>query len=468
MHMKHYRFRIHFLFSTLVIAILGACAAEQQQTTADAKTEPPTISYTGSPFAFTNGVAITAINATLGGGAVTSCTVSPALPAGLTLGATTCAISGTPTAPQAATNHSIQASNAGGSASVSINITVVNPPAPTISYTGSPFTYVKGTAITQLSPTLGGGAVASCTVSPALPAGLSLNGTTCAVSGTPTAVQAATSHTVTATNAGGSANAAINVTVNPVAPAISYSGSPFILVMGQAMTALTPTLNLDGGAVTACSASPALPAGMNVNGTSCVISGTPTVSANATNHTVTVTTAGGTGTATINVLTGKRIFVTATAYTGNLGGISGADAKCTSDANKPTTGTYKAYLSEGTNRIACSVNWCSDSSQMVDWPMVPQRNYIRSDRSKLIGKSFDNGVLDFFGGNSIDDTAHAVWVGLYLSYTSNSSPASCQAWTSASAGQSGYIGDASSANTAHRNNGPSTCDVARRLYCVEQ
>jgi len=445
---------------------MGACVAEQQAAS-DVKTEPPTISYTGSPFSFTNGVAITAINATLGGGAVTSCTISPALPTGLTLGATTCAISGTPTASQAATNHSILASNAGGSASVSINITVVTPAVPTISYTGSPFTYVKGTAITQLNPTLGGGAVASCTVSPALPAGLSLNSATCVVSGTPTALQSATSHTVTATNAGGSANAAINVTVNPVAPTISYSGSPFILVMGQAMTALTPTLNLDGGAVTACSASPALPAGMSLNSTTCVISGNPTVSANATNHTITVTTAGGTGTATINVLTGKRIFVTATAYNGNLGGISGADAKCASDTNKPSTGSYKAYIADGTNRRVCSTGWCTDTSENLDWVTTSNRNYIRADQSVLIGQGGPQGVL-WSMSNGINAASTAIWTGLYLNYTSTAAAGSCNGWTSASSGASGLTGDAQSTGNAHFNNTGLACNTTNRLYCVEQ
>jgi hypothetical protein len=31
----------------------------------------------------------------------------------------------------------------------------------------------------------------------------------------------------------------------------------------------------------------------------------------------------------------KIIFVTSAGFTGNLGGVSGADSKCSSDANKP-------------------------------------------------------------------------------------------------------------------------------------
>ena len=49
----------------------------------------------------------------------------------------------------------------------------------------------------------------------------------------------------------------------------------------------------------------------------------------------------------------KKIFVTASTYTGDLRtggvgtGIVGADAKCNSDSNKPGTGNYKDMLVDG-------------------------------------------------------------------------------------------------------------------------
>ena len=67
-----------------------------------------------------------------------------------------------------------------------------------------PATYTKGTAITINTPTSGGGPVASYSISPALPAGLSFDASTGIISGTPTVVSAATNYTVTATNTGGS------------------------------------------------------------------------------------------------------------------------------------------------------------------------------------------------------------------------------------------------------------------------
>jgi hypothetical protein len=84
-----------------------------------------------------------------------------------------------------------------------------------LSYTGSPFTYTVGTAITPIAaPTNSGGAPTSYSVSPTLPAGLSLSTTTGAITGTPTVTSAATTYTVTATNGFGSTTATLDITVN--------------------------------------------------------------------------------------------------------------------------------------------------------------------------------------------------------------------------------------------------------------
>ncbi|MFO1503998.1 MAG: TIGR03118 family protein [Steroidobacteraceae bacterium] len=77
-------------------------------------------------------------------------------------------------------------------------------PAPSgLAYT-SPVTTNVGTAMAVLNPTVTG-TVTSYTASPALPAGLSINATSGAISGTPTAITAQATYTITATNASGSA-----------------------------------------------------------------------------------------------------------------------------------------------------------------------------------------------------------------------------------------------------------------------
>jgi hypothetical protein len=84
---------------------------------------------------------------------------------------------------------------------------------PTISYSKTEFTFAEGTAVTTLRPTVGGGAVTSWSITPALPAGLTFNATDGSISGTPAAETAAASYTVTAQNSGGSATSTLNVIV---------------------------------------------------------------------------------------------------------------------------------------------------------------------------------------------------------------------------------------------------------------
>ena len=92
------------------------------------------------------------------------------------------------------------------------------PPPSGLSY-ASPQSYNVGAAITPLDPTVTG-TVRSYGVSPALPAGLSLDTTTGRISGTPTEPSRGT-HTITATNAGGtSAPASSTVVVDTAAPVI--------------------------------------------------------------------------------------------------------------------------------------------------------------------------------------------------------------------------------------------------------
>jgi hypothetical protein len=77
-----------------------------------------------------------------------------------------------------------------------------------------PASSAQNAAITPVSPVVTG-TVDSYAVAPALPAGLSLDTTTGVISGTPTANVGTTTHTITATNAGGSTTAQISVVITP-------------------------------------------------------------------------------------------------------------------------------------------------------------------------------------------------------------------------------------------------------------
>jgi hypothetical protein len=86
--------------------------------------------------------------------------------------------------------------------------------APAISYAEPSVAFATGAAANVPAPQNTGGTPASWTIQPTtLPAGLSFNATDGTVTGTPTAVAAATNYTVTATNSGGQSQATVSITV---------------------------------------------------------------------------------------------------------------------------------------------------------------------------------------------------------------------------------------------------------------
>jgi len=110
---------------------LGSTTATVSITVTSAVVPPSSLTYSGSPYSFMVGSAISTIVPTYSG-TVTNCNASPTLPTGLSISLTSCAISGTPTTVQSAKNYTITASNSGGSASATINITVSAVPTYTI------------------------------------------------------------------------------------------------------------------------------------------------------------------------------------------------------------------------------------------------------------------------------------------------------------------------------------------------
>jgi hypothetical protein len=185
----------------------------------------------------------------------------------------------------------------GSTTTTGTGTTTVSAPSSLV-YTGSPFTFTNGATIATQTPTITG-TITNCAVTPSLPTGLTLNSTTCAISGTPTVNQAATSYTITASNSSGNTTGNVSITVNMAAPSnLVYSGSPFTFTNGSAIVTQTPTVT---GTVTGCVASPSMPTGLILNATTCAISGTPTVNQGANSYTITASNAFGNTTKSISI-----------------------------------------------------------------------------------------------------------------------------------------------------------------------
>jgi hypothetical protein len=91
-------------------------------------------------------------------------------------------------------------------------------PAPSnLAYSRATAWLFTGNAVAIAPPTSSGGTVASYSVSPALPAGLTLNATTGAITGTPAQEAAMATYTVTASNSGGSTTFHLGISITNTA-----------------------------------------------------------------------------------------------------------------------------------------------------------------------------------------------------------------------------------------------------------
>jgi hypothetical protein len=216
---------------TAALLLLCGCGGGSSPSPSPVVQPPSGLSYTTLTADYTQGTAIGANNPISTGGAVASYSVSPALPAGLSLNTSTGIIDGTPTAVTSKSSYTVTASNSAGSTTASLSITV-NVAAPAgLSYTPGTTVYTVETTIPLNVPTSTGGPVASYGVSPALPAGVTLDDATGIISGIPTAVAATSNYTVTASNSAGSSTATLALTVN--AAPLSADNINLIFVVSQ-------------------------------------------------------------------------------------------------------------------------------------------------------------------------------------------------------------------------------------------
>lgn len=173
------------------------------------------------------GAAITATTAFTSTGLGTRYfSIAPALPAGLVFSSSTGVLSGTATAAKEATTYVVTAADGTNYAVATMRLTISA--VPVMTPASQAVSGVVGTAIATTSvfaaPTVTG--TKTFTVSPALPTGLTLNATTGAVSGTPTAVSTQTTYIVTATDGTNFATSTLTVVVAATATATTTTTLP--------------------------------------------------------------------------------------------------------------------------------------------------------------------------------------------------------------------------------------------------
>ncbi len=309
-------------------------------------------------------------------------------------------------------------------------ITTVNPASG--SSTGGQSVTITGTNFTSASAVTFGGTTASFTID----SSTQITATTPAhVAGTVDVVVTTSDGSATASNAYTYNGPPTITTVNPASG--SSTGGQSVTITG---TDFTSTSAVTFGGTNAS---------FTIDSNTQITAITPPHSTGSVD--VVVTTPEGSATA-VNAYTYgvPIIFVTSAASTGNLGGFSGADAKCNaSSSGKPTTGfaanyTYKALLN-GNNATISGVRYyrTNGTTQIAV-----------ATGGNLVG---ENSLL-----SSINTTTNPIWTG--------ARGINCNNWEGGSQGDVGTSSTSTSQYWYRLSGGgsPISCGSTARLYCVSQ
>ncbi|MCG6168456.1 putative Ig domain-containing protein [Leptospira sp. FAT2] len=240
--------------------------------------------------------------------------ISPNLPSGLTTSSiykngNGFQILGIPTAVTSPKIYTVTATYSGdpsykvsGTFSMS---TVVN--APSLSYPcsfSSPCNFAVNVPISTLAPYYQGSSQIETQINewtaPSLPAGLSISPVTGNISGTPTTLSSITSYAVTGKNAGGNAQANLNIGIKSLIFGYSTLSTTEYTTFGSISYPVNSPA-LQSATSTVFSINPALPAGLSLNTSNGTISGTPTATSIPTTYTITGTNSSGSVSTMINI-----------------------------------------------------------------------------------------------------------------------------------------------------------------------
>ena len=248
-------------------------------------------------------------------GEITSWTIHPALPTGLSFGSTNGTLYGTPTASLAQTNFTVYANNSGGSSTFILNLGVGPAPPGPLEYIPENNS-ITNNSLTQIAPsfvngTNTGGAVSSWAINNTnLPTGLSFSTTNGTIYGTPTQLWTRTAYKVWANNSGGSSVSYLNITVvDQVPTGISYSPENVTLANNTASSDLPLEPNITGsGSITSWELNnTSLPTGISFGSTNGTLYGTATQLWTRTSYKVWANNSGGSVVAYFNLTVNDQV-----------------------------------------------------------------------------------------------------------------------------------------------------------------
>jgi|GEM_PF-6556883 len=176
-------------------------------------------------------------------------------------------------------------------------------------------------------------------------------------------------------------------------------------------------------------------------------------------------------------------FVTTNTSNGNLGGVSGADAKCMADPGHPDAAlplgsrrVFKAFVVDsGVRQYSSSAN----ALGIVDWPLAVNTTYYRANGTTPIMTTDASRNFSTMA-NSVDGTANESWFGTlgggswnpYITgcpgcplFTGN-----CVSFTNGTSAQSlrTLIQNTTVVGSLNSGGAVRYCDALRRLWCIQQ
>lgn len=149
------------------------------------------------------------------------------------------------------------------------------------------------------------------------------------------------------------------------------------------------------------------------------------------------------------VFSNKVIFVTGQTWNGNLGGFSGANAKCNGAANKPKNGapgtgkTYKALLNSNNATVSGTAYYRTDGLTFI----------ATASGGDLVGSSSLT--------SAITSSVASPWTGIRDGIN-------CNTFTSSDSGLRGTVGSSNSSSSNWWSSSLANCNALRQLYCVAQ
>ena len=166
----------------------------------------------------------------------------------------------------------------------------------------------------------------------------------------------------------------------------------------------------------------------------------------------------------------KRIFVSSALYTGNLGGLTGADSKCQTLADAAgLCGKFKAWLSDPTGDAVDRLTHATGNYVLVSGQIVASgwSGLTSGTLQHAINVTEKNGAAPNGTVRCGANPDVPVWTGSVVAGTTIVMNGSCDNWTGSGGGIFGN-GDATNSAWTAMCQLLSVCASTAALYCVEQ